>query len=549
MMAADTHDTNLYQIDPLEYLADLSAKNGNLSPTEQREHYQALKLSLLRVQTEDPATFDLALQEVSKRLKIKPKTVREDLARLADPPAAKEARELLEAMGQTRTLHLAQDFIDGKLWFGVIAGEEKLLLNSDRELLTFNKLPEEFTVKDPGFDLCRLSKDAILHFLGSGTATGAGLLADLRSFFERFVVFRDKRLSLLMASWNLGTYCYRAFRVYPYLAFRSPDKRCGKSRALDILSLLAFNASTRVVHPTEAQIFRGPSRNGGTLLLDEVEALGKADQDNYAGLLAVLNSGFERGGSVSRLEKTTAGNFQEVSFETYCPRAIAGIHKLADTLEDRAIVIFMQRKLAREKTERFSSSRLDQEAQALRDRCYLWALTHAADLAAIYEGADQVAGLDPLDDRARDLWEPLVSITALADVERGDDQRTLTDELTKLALDLSQVREGAAEDSTVVQVVQALQKIAADKSKDSLQFGAEITLTPTELAGLLKDKLGWERLTTKGLAGLINPLGLYSRHTRGETRGRRYHLSQELLAELASRYGEQAQEEEETVVE
>ncbi|HJY84458.1 MAG TPA: DUF3631 domain-containing protein [Candidatus Binatia bacterium] len=544
MMGTHTRDTDPYKIDPLDYLALL---NGDLSPVQQREHYQVLRLSLLRVQGEDLASFDLALKQVNKKLGIPPKTVKKDLAALAEPPASKEARELPEQMGQTRFLRLAQDFVDGRLWFGAIAGGDKILLNSDRELLTPDKLPAGLTVKDSGFDRCRLSKDGILHFLSGGTVAGAALLADVRHFFTRFAVFRDKRTPLLLAAWTLGT--YRVFRVFPYLALRSPDKRCGKSRVLDILSLLTFNASSRVVHPTEAQIFRGPSRNGGTLLLDEVEALGKADKDTYAGLLAVLNSGFERGGSVSRLEKTGAGSFQEVSFDTFCPRAIAGISKTADTLEDRSIIIVMQRKLAREQTERFSPSRLEEEAQALRDRCYLWALTHAADLSAVYDQADQMfPALASLDDRARDLWEPLVSIMALADVERGDGQRALANELTGLASDLCQVRDGAADDSTVVQVVKALQEIIAHKRQAGLwQSRAEVTLTPTELAGLLKEKLGWEKLSTKGLASLLNPLGLYSKHTRDDTRGRRYHLSQEVLEEFTSRYTEQPREQEESV--
>lgn len=282
-----------------------------------------------------------------------------------------------------------------------------------------------------------------------------------------------------------------------------------------------------------------------------MEALGKADKDAYAGLLAVLNSGFERGGSVSRLEKTGAGNFQEVSFDTFCPRAIAGISKTADTLEDRSIIIVMQRKLTREQTERFSPSRLEEEAQALRDRCYLWALTYAGDLAAVYDQADQMfPTLVSLDDRARDLWEPLVSIVALADVERGDGQKTLANELTSLASDLCQIRDGAAEDSTVVQVVKALQEIVADKRKeDRWRAASDITSPPTDLAKLLKEKLGWEKLSTRGLASLLNPRGLYSKptRTRDDTRGRRYHLSKEVLEELASRYGEQPPEEEESV--
>lgn len=545
MMAANTYDTDLYQINLLEYLSSL---NGDLSPINCREHYRVLKLALLRIQSEDLATFDLALKQVSKKLGIKAKTVKEDLAALAEPPANKDARELLEQMGQTRPLRLAQDFVDNKLWFGVMVGENKLLLNSDRELFPLNKVPEGLTVKDGGFNLCRLSKEAILHFLSGGTVTGFQLLADLRHFFARFAFFRDKRIPLLLAAWTLGTYCYCVFRVFPYLAFRSPEKRCGKSRVLDELSLLAFNASPRVVYPTEAQIFRAPSRNGSTLLLDEVEALKNADKENYAGLLAVLNSGFERGGTVSRLKKTADGNFPEQVFETFCPRAIAGINKLADTLEDRSIAIMMQRRLAREKTERFSPSRLEGEAQALRDRCYLWALAHATDLAAVYDKADETfPSLVSLDDRARDLWEPLVSLVALADVERGDGQRTLTYELSTLAFDLCQVRDGAAGDSTVIQVIQALQAIIFDRQQEGLFQGeSAFKLTPTELAGLLKAKLDWKGLSTKGLATLLNPLGLCSKSTKqGGKVVKAYHLTDQNLAELGERYAQPEPEESE----
>jgi hypothetical protein len=551
MMATNTHDTDPYQIDPLKYLSSL---NGDLSPVDCREHYQVLKLALLRVQGEDLATFDLSLKQINKKLGIPPKTVKKDLAAMAEPPAAKEARELLDKMGQTRTLRLSQDFVDNKLWFGIMARENKLLLNSDRALLTLDKLPEGLTVKDGGFNLCRLSKEAILDFLSDGTATGADLLADLRHFFTRFAVFRDKRIPLLLAAWTLGTYVYRVFQVFPYLALRSPDKRCGKSRVLDLLSLLAFNASPRLVHLTESIVFRSPSRNGGTMLLDEVEALGKADKDNYAGLLATLNNGFEKGGSVPRNVKDAVGNFQQVDFDTFCPRALAGINKTADTLEDRSVMFTMQRKLVREKTERFSPSRLEEKAQALRDRCYLWALTHAADLAAVYDHADQMfPALASLDDRARDLWEPLASIVALADVERGDEQKALTEELAALAHDLCQVRDGAAEDSTVVQVVKALREIAVQKCQSTLwQDGTEISLSPTELVGLLKEKLGWEKLSTKGLATLLNPLGLFSKNSRFKDRERgkdkvalAYQLSEQELNDLSERYAKTTAEEDE----
>jgi hypothetical protein len=511
---------------------------------EQRalEEYALLKPALVRLCQEDEIGFTTVAKKITKALKFQISTIKKDVARCVTDGLQQQTRsaiQLLDNMNSTESLRLPQDFVDNKMWFGVLARKEKLLLNSVRQLLTLDKVPGSLTVTDHGFDLCRLSKDAIVRFLGGTSAAGDALLVDLRAFFARFVIFRDKRIPLLLAAWTLGTYVYRVFRVFPYLALRSPAMRCGKSRVLDELSLVAFNSSKKVVNPTEAQIFRGPSRNGGTLLLDEVEALKNADRENFIALLSVLNSGFERGGTVPRLTKDKQGNFVEVSFDTFAPRALAGINKLAATLNDRCISIVMQRKLRQEKTERFSPSKLEGDAQSLRDRCYLWALSHASDLSATYDQADQFfTDLAALDDRARDLWEPLISIVALADVERGDGQKTLTDELTALALDLCQVRDGEAEDSLVVQIVKALQEIVTQKRQEGLFQGEdEIILTPTDLAGLLKEKLRWEKLSPKGLAALLNPLGLFSKNTRlKEKVTLAYHVREQDLAELSDRY-------------
>jgi hypothetical protein len=532
------------QLDPLQYIESV---NGQCSLTQCHEHYLALKPALFRLQDESPVVFNLALQGIARRLKINAQTVRNDLAAMAPPqvPQRQEPFEMLEGMGQTQRLRFPQDFADGKFWFGILAERGKpgvltrLLLNSDRKLMPLEDLPEDLWVLDRGCDQCRLSKDAILQFLSGDTGPDTAILTDLQAFFARFAVFRDHRVFRLLAAWTLGTYCYRLFQAFPYLALRSPDKRCGKSRVLSLLSLLTFNASPRVVYPTEAQLFRGPSRNGGTLLLDEVEALGRANQDLYTGLLAVLNSGFEQGGSVLRLEKDRAGNFVEVCFETYCPRALAGINRLADTLDDRVILLFMHRKLADERTERFSPSRLEPEAQALRDRCYLWALTHAQELHEVYEAADRVfTAMDGLDDRARDLWEPLVSIAALIDRESEDASLPCTTDLIGLAKDLALTREGAADNSTTVQVVKALQEIVKDQRVGSSQSALQdIILSPTELVRLVREQLGWERLSPKGLATLLNPLGLISRSTRQEEKIiRAYHLKAQDLTDLCERY-------------
>jgi hypothetical protein len=124
------------------------------------------------------------IREISARLKIKSKTVLADLAALMLPPAAKDANELLNAMGQIQPLRLAQDFREGVLWFGVIAGEMKLLVNSRRELLTLDKLPDGLRVKDQGFDLCRISKEAILRFVGGEVCADLELVTNGASFLN-----------------------------------------------------------------------------------------------------------------------------------------------------------------------------------------------------------------------------------------------------------------------------------------------------------------------------------------------------------------------------
>ena len=244
----------------------------------------------------------------------------------------------------------------------------------------------------------------------------------------------------------------------------------------------------------------------------------------------MLNSGFQQGGSVGRLEKDRDGNFREVSFETYAPRAIAGINKLADTLEDRAIVLMMQRKLAREKTERFSRAGLEADAQTLRDRCYRWALTHAQDLHEVYEAADTTfVTMNDLDDRARDLWEPLISIAAVIDTERADPHNSVTTTLVGLAQDLSLVRDGQADTSSTVQVTRALLEIVGHDQV--LKIGS------TELTDKLKAILGWEKLSPKGTAALLSPIGIVPTLTKQDGKvSRRYHLRSERIADLVERY-------------
>src|SRR5438128_1586019 len=92
-------------------------------------------------------------------------------------------------------------------------------------------------------------------------------------------------------------------------------------------------------------------------------------------------------------------------FSCWCPKAIATIKHLPETLGDRCIVIQMQRKTSREKCERLRNL----NGAELRRKCARFVLDHAEEIA---KAQPQIP--EDLNDRAADIWEPLLALAELA---------------------------------------------------------------------------------------------------------------------------------------
>src|SRR5207249_2112173 len=102
------------------------------------------------------------------------------------------------------------------------------------------------------------------------------------------------------------------------------------------------------------------------------------------------------------------GGLQLGRFSCWCPKVIATIKHLPETLADRCIVIRMQRKSSREKCERLRTL----EGTELRRKCARFVMDHSEEIARA-----QPEIPEDLNDRAADIWEPLL---ALADLAGGD---------------------------------------------------------------------------------------------------------------------------------
>jgi hypothetical protein len=94
-----------------------------------------------------------------------------------------------------------------------------------------------------------------------------------------------------------------------------------------------------------------------------------------------------------------------VKFSCWCPKVMSAIGKLPETLADRCILIRMQRKGKNERCERLE----DFDATEMRQKCARFVEDHAE---AIRTRRPEIPAA--LNDRAADIWEPLLVLADLA---------------------------------------------------------------------------------------------------------------------------------------
>src|SRR5262249_27079463 len=108
-------------------------------------------------------------------------------------------------------------------------------------------------------------------------------------------------------------------------------------------------------------------------------------------------------------------------YSCWCPKVMAAIGRLPETLADRCVVIRMQRKRPEEVCERLRKV----ETGDLIMRCERFVVENAAAIAGARPEVPE-----GLNDRAADIWEPLL---ALADLAGGEWPRLAREAATALS--------------------------------------------------------------------------------------------------------------------
>ncbi len=326
----------------------------------------------------------------------------------------------------------------------------------------------------------------------------AALLAELRAALTRYVVFPSPEAADAVTLWVAATHGQDAWEHAPRCAVVSPEKRCGKSRLLDIAEATCHQSLVTVNISPAALVRSVTTEDPPTLFIDEADTIfGPKAADNNEDLRGIVNAGHQRGRPYIRYDIVTRRNEH---LATFCMAMLAGIGNLPDTIMDRSIVVRMRRRAPGEHVDPYRTRRDRPALYELRDRLDAWVKPHVKELTTATPAM-------PVEDRAADTWEPLI---AVADLAGGDWPARARNAALVL------VEAECEEDVAASLGMRLLGDIRSIFTEFTVSFMAssELVLRLRKL-----DDAPWSEreLTTTGLSRLLRPYGIKPGHNAAKT--------------------------------
>jgi putative DNA primase/helicase len=306
--------------------------------------------------------------------------------------------------------------------------------------------------------------------------------------------------------WILMTWLVPASDVLPIAWINAPEKRCGKSTLLTLMSLLS-KKSLSTSNITKSALYRCIEAYTPTLFIDEVDTFINDDKE----MRGILNAGHSL--EHSKVLRCVGDDNKPVAFNAYGAKAISGIGKIPGTLIDRSISLTLRRKMKNESKKRLRELPID-VTKTIQSQLARW----SDDNMLAVKAAKPV--LPPhINDRAQDNWEILLKIALVL----GDDW---LEQAYKACIEISGLE--TEEPSLNEQLLADIQTVFNLHGTDRL-------LSKNLLAGLCRDpEMIWSTLNhgkpitlrqiAKRLSGFkISSKDMRTRDLRGnEARGKGY---------------------------
>jgi hypothetical protein len=238
---------------------------------------------------------------------------------------------------------------------------------------------------------------------------GNELLENVRDWLATYIsTVNDTDLDLLTL-WAAHTHLVFETYTTPRLQIDSPIPESGKTTCLEHLQRLSMRAIPMASLASPALLTRMLHAEQRTILIDEADRSLNPDKEGIADLLAVLNSGYKRGGTRPVLVQAKGGNWEVAEMPTFAAVAMAGNDpKLPDDTRTRIIRVLLLPDL-HGTVEESNWEEIEADALKLHDQLALWANQVREQVRTNRPGLPVgIIG------RFREKWAPLKRVAAAA---------------------------------------------------------------------------------------------------------------------------------------
>lgn len=257
----------------------------------------------------------------------------------------------------------------------------------------------------PAAPVAPVSPDSLT---GTG-ATDHGVLDDVRVWLSRFVKTMSPADLDLLTLWAAHTHVAVETYTTPRLVLDSPVPGSGKTTVLEHLSRLCVSPVQAASLSSPALLARMLNKGPRTVLIDEADRALDPKKEGVGELLAILNSGYKRGGTRPVLVPTKGGEWTVREMPTFSPVAMAGNSPaLPEDTRQRCIRVLLLPDTAGV-TEESDWEFIDPDARALGVRLAAWADVIRDDVRR-----NRPALPEGITGRLRECWAPLKRVAVLA---------------------------------------------------------------------------------------------------------------------------------------
>lgn len=314
--------------------------------------------------------------------------------------------------------------------------------------------------------------------------TGTSDVLDLlREHVARYVCTVTEGDLDLITLWIAHTYLVNETYTTPRLLIDSPMPGSGKTTVLEHINALAYKPMMAASLSSPAMLARALEHEPRTILVDEADRSLDQSKDNTGELLAVINSGYKRGGQRPTLVPSKENGWELKELSTFGPVAMAGNspNLPTDTMQ-RCIRVLLFPDLD-ETVEESDWEMIEDDTRQLAEIVEAW-----ADSIRDQVRASRPALPDGIKGRNREKWSPLARVADAAGAHWPAVVHRLA--LADLAQQQADREDGITVEKPHIRLLRHLAETwPTDGAGDPRGFVATEELT-TRLAGIYPDEWG-----------------------------------------------------------